>query len=287
MQVIAIIFSLIDILLLIYIIVIYLKRCFYHHRYSQTLWIIDNFGYLISVSGKVKVGKSSFSNGLKHAYEELMISKLMKKIKDVKIKFYKTNFTLLDAFVFEKIICHLECYGRVRFKELAEMVIYEFKLNDKFVYDYINVKSIFKLIVEYVEAFYYLNINFNFVQSKTKTYSKITGKFNLEHNIDSHKIFEAYVNGTWSINRYTIELMDEASDEVEASIWRQMEDTGVKEFRRKYAHIFEETNRLISIKQDSSDEVKRLRTLYHNNLNVMHKPVLRGVHTNVQRIIRW
>ena len=109
-------------------------------------------------------------------------------------------------------------------------------------------------------------------------YSHVTASFNYDYKLDQQKIFDAFSNRDYAIYDYMIELIDEASDEIGAN--KRFEDikeeSGDKEYRRKYGQIHQERNRMISTKQDVKDEIKRFRTLTQSNLWLPNKIDIQG-----------
>lgn len=262
-----------------------LKSSYYLIRHSATVYDLSKKGFLISISGLVKVGKTTISKGISHAYERDILNKLQNKLHETKVLLQKVNFNDVDKFIEDRLTDSLNNALKINFKSLAEEVLEKFELNDSLIHDFINIKRIIIVIEEYVEAYFYLYYKYNFVYSNTKHYSRITGKFNQVYDVNNQQIFNSYLKKSFDLDRYSVELIDEASDNDSAMKWREMEDTGSKEYRRKYAHIYKETNRLISIKQDSSDEVKKYRNLYHSNFYLDHKPLLRNTFSAVRKII--
>jgi len=282
---ITVLFTLIASFLIIMFFTYFFKSSYYHNRYSETLYTLKEKGYLISISGKVKVGKTTLANGMKHAYEKIILNQLEEKIAYTKVILQDVDFNELNDFIDFKFYEWFDQDLKKDFNQLAEEVIVTFKINDSVVNDFINIKRIIVIVRQYVEAYFYYFIKANFVYSNTSTYSRVTGKFNQKYNIENQQIMNSYLRKTFDIDRYSVELIDEASDEDNAMKWREIEDTGAKEYRRKYAHIYEETNRLISIKQDSSDEIKKYRNLYHSNFYINHKAVLRNTYGLIKRIL--
>lgn len=285
-----------DIVLIIPLISYFGRRKYLSILHHKTVAQVDELGYLNSINAPVKTGKTSLGHGISHLLQILMMNRIESIFDKTKKMFKSIDFVQLDDFIMSDFVSQYEAITEASDNPSIEMIdinktitnmFIHFKFNDRLIYDFINIKTFSEWMFKYAEGLFVMYIRSNFVQSKTKVYSHITGKFNYSYDINDQKIYLAYEKGKFAIYKYMVELIDEASDEVEAEKWREEKDSGAKEYRRKYAHIFEETSRMITIKQDSSDEIKKFRSLHQSNLYIIEKVDQRGTGRDIYKIIKF
>lgn len=294
-MVLALIIVAIDILLIIPLVTYFGRRKYLSIMYNRSIAQIDTLGYLNSINAPVKTGKTSLGQGISHILQILTMNRIEELFDKTKKMFKQIDFVRLDDFImsdfvsqYEAIIeaCERPSIEMISIHKTIQNMFIHFGYKDRLIYDFINIKTFSEWMYKYAEGLFVMYIRSNFVQSKTKVYSHITGKFNYSYDLDDQKIYLAYDKGEFAVYKYMVELIDEASDEMDAEKWREEKDTGAKEYRRKYAHIFEETNRMITIKQDSSDEIKKFRSLHQSNLYIIEKVDQRGTGRDLYSIIK-
>lgn len=294
-MVLALIIVAIDIVLIIPLVSYFGSRKFLSILYNKSIAQIDGLGYLNSINAPIKTGKTSLGHGISHILQILTMNKIEEMFDRTKKMFKYIDFNQLDDFImsdfvsqYEAIIeaCENPSIEMINIKKTIQNLFLHFGFKDRLIYDFINIKPFSYWMYKYAEGLFVMYIRSNFVQSKTKVYSHITGKFNYTYDLNDQKIYLAYQKGEFAIYKYMVEMIDEASDDIEAEKWREEKDSGAKEYRRKYAHIFEETNRMITIKQDSSDEIKKFRSLHQSNLYIIEKVDQRGTGRDLFAIIK-
>lgn len=281
-----IILIILNLLLLLPILMFSIPNAYYRHLYNYTIYYCQNFlGYIISIVAKIRTGKTTLLSGLSHVYQLIIIQKNQQIMEDVRNVLYHLDWNQVECFI-------LEAYdhGIRELDQLANLVLSFFSLDgNQLYYDFLEFKPVKELIRDYVEAFYVVNIRKQYVYSRTYFYSHITHKSSLVYDYDWIKIKESYRNKTYAIFDNMIELIDEYSDE--AGYGKNFEDmkdeSGAREYRRKYGHLHRERNYFIYTKQDSSDEVKKYRDITQSHLQIVEKVKVVGAFPVLDRLLAW
>ena len=275
----------ITLILTIPLIIISIKENYIDILFNRTIIYCKNYlGHLIAIIGKIRVGKSTLLSGITHVFQIIIINDnndIMDRIRRI---FYDIDFNEFDNIIlylyYEKKIYDLD-------KITLEILKYYNYNGYTLRYNYLDFKTIKTLFKEYIESFYVINIRDQYVMSKTYIYSHITNKSNIEYDIDMTKINYAYANKNYAIEDNLIEVIDEATDDIGAA--KQYDDmndeSGAKEYRRKYGHIHREKNYMITTKQDSSDEIARFRRLNQSNIEIIEKVKIIGKYRTVNYFI--
>jgi hypothetical protein len=250
-------------------------------QFRKTSYILTSLiGYLNSITGKVGAGKTSFASGVSHILQMHLIDKMTSLMKDYQTFFNKINFD-----EFNNLLYHLiSVYKINQVLLITDIIMHQYEIENRPIYNFLNFSTTREFTKQYVFAFDAMVRN-NFVASKTRFYSRITHSMNLEYDIRQQDLYEVYQTGNYNIQNYLVEIIDEAQDDNAAAKWREQEETGRKQYRNKIRHIHEETNYLISIKQDSSDEVKKQRSLYHLNIDLDEKVQVVSTQKRLERFI--
>lgn len=264
-----------------------LKRSFDHTVYYYK----NRLGFIISVNGPIRVGKTSLTSGLSHVGQICILHDLQELLEKTKIILYKISFNEVDI--------NLDMYfSKFNFSSkkdypdfdyITDLIIKITNLDpNKSINNFIGNINTYKLLLDYCQAYFVLYYRNNFVQSKTPFYSHLTGSYNLDLNLDWLKIKEAYINKEYAILDWVVILIDETTDESQASEWQSdlKDKGGAKEYRRKFGQIHQERNRIISTKQDILDEVKRFRNLTHSHIHVDEKVTTTGNYLFIYEIVK-
>ncbi|VEU82765.1 hypothetical protein [Acholeplasma hippikon] len=238
-----------------------LKRLF-----DRTVGIIQSIiGWIIGINGKIRVGKTSFQSGLSSVCQLLIIQKIEDLLLKIKRIFVKIDFNQFDSIIAAKLI--EKDFPDIEL--IADQMLDLYELNgDTLHFNMIGNVTVRKLFIDYIFGFYCLNIRRNFVQSKTPIYSNITHQFNMNLNTDWLSIRKAYRDKDYSILDWMVLLIDEVTDEAGAMKYLEdlKDESGAKEYRRKFGQIHQERNWIITTKQDVMDEVKKYRNLTHTHV---------------------
>lgn len=228
----------------------------------------------------IGTGKSSLQAGLKHIFELEIQDKIIDKLEQTKILLPQLDFNAINEFIDENIRSYND------FAKLTNNLIKQLDINDSFIFDIVNFYQVYSLFYDYIYAYYCLNYRNNYVMSKTKIFSRVTNNYNLSYLVDNQKINEAYINQSYDIEDYVVELLDELTDEFGAGKYFNdiKDENGAKDYRRKYRHIHKENNRIISTKQDASDEIKKYRILNNTEVEILQKVKLIGRFLFIQKI---
>lgn len=247
----------------------FIKKGRFDHYINFTLYTVHKtFGFIISLIGSIGSGKSSTQSALAHAYT----LKFQQDIQELHLKtrkiFKSIDFNLIDDYL-------ISLYNQVpkedlKFNLVTASLLHTFNISEAIHFDFLQHKTVFDYFKDYAFSFYVLYVRNNYVYSVTTIYSRMTSNFNMKYLIEWQRIHEAYQKNDYSIHDYAVELIDEATDELSASRWREedKDESGAKEYRRKYRHIHQERNRIIDTRQDGTDLIKRYRTLTNTHLDL-------------------
>jgi hypothetical protein len=294
-------FILLAILILLWLPPIYklISITYYQKKFERSQSISFNLGYLLSINGPIRIGKTSYQSGLKHIYEieiQMMLQDLIEKTRKI---FNKINFNELDSILdqeFSKLEPGtLSFNNQQTFDDLTNLIVthYDhhkyFNLRYSIIFNFTSNKKTYQYLEDYVFAYFVLNYRKNYVMSKTPFYSHVTGTMSYIYDIEQTKIHKAYELRNYAIYDYMIELIDEASDEIGAN--KRFEDVkeedGDKDYRRKFGQIHQERNRQITTKQDVKDEKKKLRSLTQSNLWLPERVEQRGTSRFIIKAIEF
>ena len=254
----------------------------YQNAFYRTQYIAKDFGYLIGINGKISKGKTSISSGLSHIYQLDFLQRIQDLMKQYQSYLNKIDFSTFNDRVYQLILEK----GIKEVYLITDTIMKEYLLTDYPVYNYLSFTSMREMTKSYIIAFGAMIRN-NFVASKTRFYSRITNTMNLDYEITQQDIYKVIESGEYFIEDYLVEIIDEAQDDNAAELWREQEKTGRKQYRNKYRHIHEQNNRMISIKQDESDEVRKQRSLYQTNLKLVDGVEVKFIYRFVYKLLEW
>ena len=270
------------------LILISIKYSFLKQAFNISIAYAQQLGFLISINGSIRVGKTSKQSGLKHIFEILIENMILERINTIR-KIYKSidfNFIdmLIDQYVQSDPI-HLSqgIQAQIKLDTLLETIINillqkNVNLDTTVINNFLSNKTSRQLIEEYIFTYWVYNYRRNYVSSKTIFYSHITHTFSYDYNVEQTKIHKAYDLKEYAIYDYMVELIDEASDDIGQNKRFQdlKEEDGDKDYRRKFGQIHQERNWQITTKQDVKDEVAKFRRLTQSNIWISEKVSQRG-----------
>ncbi|MGE4320999.1 MAG: hypothetical protein AB7E61_06100 [Acholeplasmataceae bacterium] len=261
----------VDVFMLLPIMIVITETKVYKFKHRKSISYVKYvLGYLISLNGEIRVGKTSFMSGLSSLIQYIIIDLIQELKRKVKTIFRYIDFNDLNTYLDQKI----DENPFYDIDKLTDEVIERFQISgDDLHFNLIGQKKNKKLMHDYIEVYWIEMVRNNYVQSKTPFYSHITAAYSMILDMDWMKIKNAYSKKSYSIYKYMVLLADEVTDEIPADGYlKDMQDqSGNKEFRRKFGQLFEETSWFITTKQDILDEVKKYRNLTQSNLIVEEK----------------
>lgn len=275
------------VLLWIPLILILIKYEFLKRGFEISIAYAHQLGFLISINGPIRVGKTSFQSGLKHIFEIIIENMILEKI-DTVIKIFKSiDFNFIDSIIDEYFIGHedliIGLHNQMKFDEINKILldlleIKMFNMYHSVINNILSNKTSKQLFEDYIFSYWVYNYRRNYVQSKTTFYSHLTGTFSYDYNVEQTKIHKAYELKEYAIYDYMVELIDEASDDIGQNkrFSDMKEEDGDKDYRRKFGQIHQERNWQITTKQDVKDEVAKFRRLTQSNIWIQSKVEQRG-----------
>ena len=265
------------------------KEYSYQRAFQKTSIVAKLFGWLISVDGKIRVGKTSLTSGLTSIYEYEIMEKIENVFLETKKIFNRINFFDFDKQLFDYLTNDKN--PNPNFDELTKKMMESYKIPEYFIYNFLIGKLSTEYIKDYIIAFYSFYLRMNFVQSKTRRLSPILHKMAMQFDPQDIEIFNKLKTKDYGLQPYSVIVHDEASDDRSAYNWREAIGSGSKEFKSKFGHIFKETSRMINIKQDSSDEILKERSLTQSHIQII-APVKLGFerkffYKNIKRLYKF
>jgi len=269
------------------LILILVKYGFLKKAFDISISYAQQLGFLISVNGAIRSGKTSFQSGLKHIFEIIIENMLLEKITTVRRIFKSIDFTVVDIFIDEyyqgneQLICGI--HQQQKFDEVLKMLLdyldsLTFNMYGSIINNLLSNKTSKQLFEDYIFSYWVYYYRRNYVQSKTIFYSHITSSFSMDYNVEQTKINKAYELKEYAIYDYMVELVDEASDDIgQNQRFKDIkEEDGDKDYRRKFGQIHQERNWQITTKQDVKDEVAKFRRLTQSNIWIPERVSQRG-----------
>lgn len=230
--------------------------------------VIRSLGWLISIIGKIRFGKTSLASGMSVAFQIEIIEKITEQMRETQTLFKNINFHDFHLSLIEILDHEYQINVHPNYPRIAKKLMDIYKLPEIPIYNFYNGQLTSEIIYDYIKGFEALNIRSNFVMSKTRFFSPLTMKMNIHFNVSSVEIKNLEKQKEYSIYDYMVLIHDEASDDRSAMKWHSQIESGAKEYRSKFGHIHKETNRFINIKQDGSDEVAKERSLIQSHVEI-------------------
>lgn len=246
---------------------------YFDYLFSKTVkYCKESIGSLISVDGKIRFGKTSLAVALGHVYALISQMQLSDKIREIKIIFKILDFNLIDAFI-ESSIVPDQVFG-IDYNALAKTMFNQLDLSFYgHVNDFINDKSTIDIFAEYIESYVILNIRNNYNVSNISVFNRVTMNYNFKLDPEWLAMNYAFENHNFALENHMTILVDEKSDDGGAAKHydEAQDQSGRKEFLRKFGQLFRETNHLITTKQNVLDEIKQHRLLTQSNIFVSER----------------
>ncbi len=240
----------------------------------NTYYTIDHIlGFLSSVFSEIRKGKSSFGNALINTKEMQLMQKCSNRMQEIQSYFPKVDFNTIHAII-DSLGLNDELFYTNQNK-ITKNVINALGLDNTMYNDFINCKTLYEYIEEYIECYYVLYYRGIYVYSKTWRYSYITRLTSKYLSNETMEIKDIMINKEFYLRKYSIVFEDELSL-TKGNILSHSKiekDKGRKEVKVLFGHIFQETVYYISIKQRSADEISNEKQLYTNYLYIKDRTI--------------
>lgn len=277
------------------LIIILIKYQFLRRAFDISISYALQLGFLISVNGAIRSGKTSFQSGLKHIFEIIIQNMIIEKIDTIRKTYKSIDFNVIDDFIdgyyqaHEKLSLGLhdqEAFDNLLTATLNYLESLDFNMYHSIINNLLSNKTSKQLFEDYIFSYWVINYRNNYVQSKTIFFSHITHNFSFDYNVEQTKIHKAYELKEYSIYDYMVECIDEASDDIgQAKRFNDVkEEDGDKDYRRKFGQIHQERNWQITTKQDVKDEVAKFRRLTQSNIWIPERVTQRGTNRAILTI---
>lgn len=225
---------------------------------AETDYIVEKLGHVISLNGLMGTGKTLGMVLIAHSKIRIILRKLNEKSENIIITFPDVDFYRLNELIDQLVID-----GQW---ESAEKVYDEFFGNmDGVYFDFLNVKSFKKQMIDYIDYYFILNYRMNFIISNFYVFSRLTytpSKLLPEKALEIKNLFK---NMNYCLDRCLVILKDEQNVEngnVNSNS-KEAKTNGEKEFLSLVRQLYEGMLFVIKTKQVFEDEyigARRLET---------------------------
>ena len=266
--IIIVIIKLISFEILIFSIVLIMRKALKEKKTfvdSSILYIKENFGRINSIVAPTRGGKSCFMSALAHSQDVIIRQDLNDRLDVIINTLYYLDFNKINSFL-DSIYIYNNDY------HLAYELLLEYINEKNYVYfDFINIKSLNKMIEEYSEWYYHLNYRGTFMMCKgISIFDRNNGepaKLLMEETLNIKEVVNTHI---YYDPRCTIYVEDELSvtDSNSKSYDKDAKDTGKKEKKIFLGQTSKETSYYNSSKQTAADEIVTTRRL----TNVVYVP---------------
>ncbi len=193
--------------------------------YHQSIIFFDQrLGYIISIMGRVKSGKSTLGSGLCHIATQVIANKIDQTIMNFRRIAPKINYLLFDGLIyseFDKGIQLPGYYNQATGEALYVKKIYPIKEKiyqeyhqslSKPYNDFLNLKykTVEDLLLDYIFAIIRKRDN-NFILANTPIFNRLTLNWNKYFDPNYMALKNEYIENSFKLNRYSVVLDDEKS----------------------------------------------------------------------------
>ncbi len=230
-------------------------------------------GFLVSLISAVRKGKSSLGNGLTNIKEMQLMEQCNSQMEKIISMFPNVDFHKINAYIDSLGLTDEVFYSRQC--EITKFIVEELKIENYMYNDFINCKTLYEYIEEYIECYYVLLYRGIYVYSKTWRYSYVTRMTSKYLSDGTMEIKDIMVQKEFYLRKYSIVLEDELSL-TRGNILSHSnleKNKGRKDIKILFGHIFKETVYYISIKQKSGDEISNERELYTNYFYIKDRKI--------------
>lgn len=240
-------------------------------------------GFLSSIISAVRKGKSSFGNAITNIKEMQLMEQCNTQMEKIISMFPGVDFHVINSYIDSLELSDEVFYSKQG--EITKFIVEELKL-DNFMYnDFINCKTLYEYIEEYIECYYVLFYRGIYVYSKTWRYSYVTRMTSKYLSDGTMEIKDIMVQKEFYLRKYSIVLEDELSL-TRGNILSHSnleKNKGRKDIKILFGHIFKETVYYVSIKQKSGDEISNERELYTNYFYIKD----RRIYNTFSFFLKW
>ena len=225
---------------------------------AETDFKVDKLGHVISLNGLMGTGKTLGMVLIANSKIRIMLQKINEKLENTIITFPDVDFYTLNE-VIDELVEKNEW-------ENAEKVYKDFFGNmDGVYFDFLNVKSFKKQLIDYIDYYFILNYRINFIISNFYVFSRMTytpSKLLPEKELEIRNL---YKNWNYCLDRCLVILKDEQNVE-NGNVNSNSKETklnGEKEFLSLVRQLYEGMLFVIKTKQIYEDEyigTRRLET---------------------------
>lgn len=224
----------------------------------QTDMIVEDLGHVISLNGSVGKGKTLTMVLMGHSKCRTLQYKLEDKLDEIIKQFPNVDFYMLNKMI--------EDYCSNYTFQSADIIYNKFFGNlDGVYFDFINIKSFRKQLIDYIDFYYILNYRMNFFISNFYVFSRLTYTSSKVLPDKELEIRNQYKLMNDCLDRCLVILKDEQNVENGNvnSNKKVVKENGEKEFYSLIRQIYEGMLYVIKTKQVKEDEyigARRLET---------------------------
>lgn len=229
-----------------------------------------SLGYVINLSGKKGVGKTTTAAGICNYLIIYIQQKMMEEMENIRIMLSKIDFNLIEN-------DYLENLKKFEFDHnlAVKQTIQSLTINN-FASDYLAIKDPFKLLSDYLKRFYILNFRKNYVLSKTYFFDCINFENAILLDSASLELSNVAKNNNYQLDLGMVIFDDEKSLDSgnNLSLNKDVKCSGRKIQRALLRNAYEGLCFEVTTKQYDKDEVAIERKQIDANLNIRRRKEL-------------
>ena len=243
------------------------------NRLNTYFKIKENLGFLTSIVSAVRSGKSSLSNALINIKEMQLMELCNAQMEKIISMFPYVDFHLINAYIDSLKPTDELFYSKQ--EEILKSLVRKLNIKNFMYNDFINCKTLYEYIADYIECYYILFYRGIYVYSKTWRYSYVTRMTSKYLSDETMEIKDIMIQREFYLRKYSIVFEDELSltrgNILSHSNYEK--NKGRKDIKILFGQIFKETVYYISVKQKSGDEISNERQLYTNYFYIKDRKI--------------
>lgn len=228
----------------------------------------SELGHLISISGRIRSGKTSLGNALCNEFERDIRASLLELIQRTKIQLYFLNFTVIDGIISLEMLKDVVHINYAMKRNITKKIMERLDIKKGLYHNFFTVLEIEEMIFDYVDATYILYYRKSNVIANFWRLSMVNLKPAILYTAETENIKLVYKTKKFYIENYSIVFKDENYLNATSADSNNYDakTAGRKELKNLYGNMFKETCKMIVIKQDAKDDIANERRTYTNNI---------------------
>lgn len=261
-------------IIIFYVLMIIISRKRLRNKMQDSIGWTSTLGTSIAINGNKRAGKTTSGAGFVHYISIIIYNKLSDLMDNNRKILKKIDFNKVES-IFNQQLIITRNYDDALDRTIVFFIHQDSEL-DEYYYNYLSLTEKEKLLSEYIEAYFILNIRKKFVYSKGWMFNRITLETSKLYDPNSIELRNVLNKFNWQLDIANIIFDDEKSMDAGNvdSNKRAVKLSGSKEFHSLLANMFRELTYNIVIKQNSKDQILQERNLIDSNLFIHRRRIL-------------